>query len=452
MYDGEFHQAGYDGLLAFCRLIDEPLEPHEKKIARAYFGEAREIVAVLPRGNKKTTLAAKVALHHLLTAPRADVIIGAASVAQARIAYERMRGFAEHPALADELVIRHLELRHEDDDGTRRFLRVVPSDGPRAHGLSSSLYVLDELWAHRDEGLYEACLTGLIKHPSAKLIAISTAAAQLDSPLGRLRARALAQPTTKRTGPLVESTGDVHWLEWSLPEDGDPDDMDAVKACNPAAYITAKDLERQRRAVTDTAFRQFHCNQWGIGEGSWLPAGAWQQCVGEPHFEPGEPIWIGVDLGDEWSASALVWVNQSLNVGCALYYGDQAVLDVAEHIRHLGATYTIREVAFDMWRAGQLAGELEREGVTVSAFPMTDVRTIPASARLHSAIVEQRITLPDEPELAKHAADAIAKHSRRGWRIDKPTKRTHIDGLIALMMAVDRVENQPAPAEVIGWL
>ena len=58
----------------------------------------------------------------------------------------------------------------------------------------------------------------------------------------------------------------------------------------------------------------------------------------------------------------------------------------------------------------------------------------------------------DDPELAKHAADAIAKHSRRGWRIDKPTKRTHIDGLIALMMAIDRVENQPAPVQVIGWL
>lgn len=130
----------------------------------------------------------------------------------------------------------------------------------------------------------------------------------------------------------------------------------------------------------------------------------------------------------------------------------EAVLEVAEHIRHLGSTYSIREAALDMWRAGQLAAELEREGVTVTAFPMTDVRTIPASARLHSAIIEQRITLPDDPELAKHAADAIAKHSRRGWRIDKPTKRTHIDGLIALMMAVDRVENQPAPVQVIGWL
>jgi hypothetical protein len=99
---------------------------------------------------------------------------------------------------------------------------VKPSDGPRAHGLSATLYVLDELWAHKDKGLYEACLTGLIKEPAAKLLAISTAASRLDSPLGRLRARALGQPTAKRTGPVVESTGDVHWLEWSCPKTSRP--------------------------------------------------------------------------------------------------------------------------------------------------------------------------------------------------------------------------------------
>ena len=64
-------QPGYRGLAAFCDLIDEPLHPHEKRIARAYFGPAREVCAILPRGNPKTTLAAKIGVHHLLTEPRA---------------------------------------------------------------------------------------------------------------------------------------------------------------------------------------------------------------------------------------------------------------------------------------------------------------------------------------------------------------------------------------------
>jgi hypothetical protein len=39
------------------------LLPHEQRIAKAYFGELREVVAILPRGNIKTTLAAKIGLH-----------------------------------------------------------------------------------------------------------------------------------------------------------------------------------------------------------------------------------------------------------------------------------------------------------------------------------------------------------------------------------------------------
>ena len=78
-----------------------------------------------------------------------------------------------------------------------------------------------------------------------------------------------------------------------------------------------------------------------------------------------------------------------------------------------------QELVFDPWRFGQAAQELERERVPVLAFPQTDVRMVPASARLHAAIVEERLTLPNDAELASHAAHAIARHSRRGWRLDK---------------------------------
>jgi len=181
---------GLAGLLDLCEEIGEPLAPYQQRIARAYFGPAREVCAVLPRGNAKTTTAALIGLHHLLSVEGAAVTIGAASRDQARIAFERMRGFAQHPALEGAFTIRHLELRHEQGGG---LLRVVPSDGPRVHGLSSTLYIADEVWAWPADGeLLTAMVTGLVKRPDSKLLAISTAAAQLDSPLGRLRARALA--------------------------------------------------------------------------------------------------------------------------------------------------------------------------------------------------------------------------------------------------------------------
>jgi len=47
-------------------------------------------------------------------------------------------------------------------------------------------------------------------------------------------------------------------LEWSLPDDVDLDDLAAVKAANPAPWITVADLRRQRAAVPETVFAQFH--------------------------------------------------------------------------------------------------------------------------------------------------------------------------------------------------
>src|SRR5215211_1333430 len=69
-----------------------------------------------------------------------------------------------------------------------------------------------------------------------------------------------------------------------------------------------------------------------------------------------------------------------------------------------------------------------------------------------ASIVNETVVLPDLPELAQHAAGAIAKQSRRGWRIDRPNPRVEIDGVTALMMALDRLENRPAPVELVGWL
>jgi phage terminase large subunit-like protein len=62
----------------------------------------------------------------------------------------------------------------------------------------------DEVWCWTDESLLEAFQTALVKRPDARLLIISTAAATLDSPLGRLRTRALAGTVT-RAGAFLDA-------------------------------------------------------------------------------------------------------------------------------------------------------------------------------------------------------------------------------------------------------
>ena len=82
----------------------------------------------------------------------------------------------------------------------------------------------------------------------------------------------------------------------------------------------------------------------------------------------------------------------------------------------------------------------------------SDSRMIPASAGLHGAVTERRLQLPDLPEQHAHAANTIARHGRRGWRLDKPDGATSNDAIIALCMAVDAVEQRPEAARVLGFV
>ena len=77
---------------------------------------------------------------------------------------------------------------------------------------------------------------------------------------------------------------------------------------------------------------------------------------------------------------------------------------------------------------------------------------VPASDRLYRAVVERRLTVPRDPELRTQVANTIARHNRRGWRLDKPSLNQPNDSIIALCMALEALDNQPQPVEMHGWL
>jgi phage terminase large subunit-like protein len=473
-------------LADFAAACGLELEPFQRRIARAAAGPEREFVCLLPRGCGKTTLLALIALHHLVTVERAAVYCAAASREQARILFESAQEFArrlEHPNIVD----RHLELRWcPNPDEPRvfdRHLRVLAADAPRLHGLTPSLAVIDEMHAHRTDDVYLALRTAALKRPDSKLIVISTAAQGHDSPLAVLRRRALAQPEVKRRGAITDARGpDVRMLEWAVPEDGDLDDPRTTKAANPASWVTLEGLRAQRAAVHDLAFRRYHANQFTTREGYWLPPGAWQACAADYEIERGEAVWIGVDVGGSRSASAVVWItapeggnpqalprhavpsrglpsratdggqDTGMRVGCAIYTGTEAVLQVQQKVRDLASEFDVREVRFDPWRFQQAALELEAEGLTVVEFPQSNARMTAASERLYAAVIEGRLRHPNDPELNAHVAAAVARDTPRGWRLDKADRSAQIDATVAMAMAVEAVESRREPARLLGWL
>lgn len=450
---------GYRGFLALCRALDYPLKPFQRTIARAHFGPDREVVAILPRGSAKSTLAALLALHHILTTPDPSVYIGASSREQARVIGRILRRYARHPLIAPRVVVRTDELRDPDDPKGAALIAIVPASGEKAHGWERpTLMIGDEIWAwsDREPTLLGAMMTAMVKNTEAKFLGISTAAATMESPLGRLRARALTSGVERKGAVLTAHGGGLRWLEWSIPEHADPEDLRVVAQANPLRTIA--ELREQRPRVSTLEWLQFHCGRWGVQAARWLPHGAWDACHATYRVPADAPLVLGVDVGGSRSATAVVGVTQTeTGVQVALvqvWQGRDAVLKASSYIAELAASgRPIREVVYDPMRFDSEAQRLERDHrLQLVEWPQSESRMTRCSENLHRLVTEQRLQHPGHPELDAHAANAIAKPTPRGWRLVKSAEGAQIDALIALAMAAERAEQQQPTFRFLGML
>ena len=355
------------------------------------------------------------------------------------------------------LVIRHLELRHEDSTAGAGSSASSPRTARGSTGSPRRLYVADEVWAW-PQGRGPAtkrCMTGLVKRRDVEAARDLAPPRRSSTPRsagcapGRSR-----NPPTKRTGPSSKSTGDLHWLEWSLPDDADLDDLTAVKQRNPAAVHHRRGPAASARARCRTRrSQQFHCCRWGVGEGSWLPPGAWQAVRRRTRASTdGEDVWVGVDVGGERSATAVA----GSTTPCTSAAGSTTATAASSRSSTTSAPsprrFNVRELVYDPWRFGQAAQELEREGV--------HRRRVPAARRAHDPRVAPGCT----PRSSSSASRCRTTRSSRG------TPRTRSRGTPAAAggstsrtraehrrhhragMAVERAEQKPAPVELLGWL
>jgi phage terminase large subunit-like protein len=434
------------------------LEPYQRKIAKAIQGPERECIVLVPRDNGKSFLAATVALYWLVTGTE-DVFCAATSRDQAHLVLTYAKRAARE--LGDPHVVeRFHDLRFCPDPSkpsqwSRQF-RALPADAGKLHGLKGR-WIIDELHAARDDEVYLAARTSS-ERASTKLMIISTAAASADSTLGRIRARALSSPDVKRRGALTDARGDnIRLLEWAVDHEVPIGDMRAAKRANPASWITTDSLRRLRDAVPETSFRRYHRNEHAAAnESAWLPTGAWAKCRADYGIEPGERIFVGVDLGGTRALSAVSWVTDDLRVGTKSYRGEEGPLFCQSLIEELAAEYQVVEVAADPWRAAPMLLELGQRGIRVLDWPQSNERACPASQRLRELIVEGKLRQPGDEDLDRAVALAIARQVPRGWRIDRPGGRgardEPIDPLVALMMSVERAVAPRAETKLLGWL
>lgn len=415
------------------------LEDYQRMVLLAHFAGVAEILVLLPKGNGKTTLIAALVVYHLLTTDFPRVYVGAGTTKQAnelygeavRILKQRRAWTKRYKPLPGYRAVYHVG---GEEQGHLRILASDDRDQGRLEGPGATLGVVEEYQAHRNDAIYSAIQGGLHKR-GGRMLTISTAGKDENSPLGRLRASARKLKRLWREGARTIACSEDRqtlYLEYSLPEDADPEDLDAVAAANPASFVTKAALGALRRSLSMTPARWLrnHCGLWASGEGKWLAPELWHACE-RPGLalERGERVYLGYDHARSYDHAALMAVRLTGDEAGAVFPlrhwrpedcpgGKVPYWQVKEAFREACATYEVPYAGYDkLGGFAQSGEELEDEGLPMVEVSMHAHVWAPLTASMRAAIRQQVLEHPGDDELTAHVLAGEVKDSEHGERL-----------------------------------
>lgn len=454
-------QRELDLFAGFCRdalTIEDgtPLSLHDfqRRMLTDLFDGVRETLILIPKKNGKSTLLAALALYHLCTTPDAECVIAAASRDQAAIMLRQAQGFIRRsPSLKDRLNVKQREVVHSKLSGR---VRILASDADTADGVIPTLALVDELHRHKDDGeMYGVFRDGLGPR-DGKMVTISTAGDDPESPLGTMRNSALSQPGIERDGAYrYIRTAEMAMHEWALDPEDDIEDLEVVKQANPAPWQTVEELKGRRDSpsMRPWQWKRFACGIWSFGEESAISDKEWAACAKEGVRIPTDAPrpFIGIDIGRrvDCTAVAPVWRADGsetviLHPPIILYPpGDGMPIpedDIWEAISEFAQVWPDAVFVADPSLGGDIFLErIEREfpRAETAIFEQVPHPLARMAQQFTELLAAGKIEHPDDPALNAHILAATSRPVGEGWRfIPRKKPRRPIDAVIAAGMAV----------------
>ena len=286
--------------------------PFQRRFLRGLLANTEAGLSIA-RGDGKTALAAGIGACSFvgpLAVRRAQTVIVASSLGQARLAFNHARWYLRPVLDLHKRRFREIENSHEcrmEDRESGSMLRALGSDPKRAHGLAPKLAICDEpaQWpANYGPKMYAALNTALGKHKDSRLIAIGT------------------QPEDRRhwfSEMLHGGEGTYSQLHAPAPK-CDEFSMASIRAANPA-WDYFPDLRREilrerekarRGGLAYTMWKALRLNM-GTPEADLqevlITAEDWAGCVVRSLPAREGPCFVSFDLGGSSSmtAAAAYW-------------------------------------------------------------------------------------------------------------------------------------------------
>ncbi|WP_226934067.1 terminase large subunit [Pseudogemmobacter faecipullorum] len=469
------------------------LHDWQERIVRRIYGPrhadgsriVKTVMLLLPRGNRKTSLAAALALLHLFgpeSRAAGQVLFAACDREQASIGFrEAANIIREDRRLLDAVKIRDAfnskkQITFKQNGST---LTALASDGGAAHGLTPSFTLIDEIHAWKGRDLWEAIKSGLAKTDDTLMVIATTAGRGAEG----LAADQFAYAVQVAKGEIVNPEY-LPVLFMAEPDD-DWQDEDVWRKVNPGLPFGFPSLSGLRALAKEAegnpselaSFRQFNLNIWQANSRDPLfdlPTYDARKLDDDATDLEQLPAYIGVDLSQTGDLTAVAiafrhpdgqitlrntcfvpaadlegrahrdrapyqqWADRDLIQLCPGGVIDQR--QVEDHIRELCATYDVQEIAVDPALARVMSQNLSDDGLPVFTHPQSAVIMSEATGNLVRVVNGEMIRHNGDPVLRQHFDNvAVSQNPQSGLiRMHKQRSNGRIDAAIASAMAVSR--------------
>lgn len=464
------------------------LEPWQQFVIWVLFGWKRQdgtrrfrtAYLEVARKNGKTTLLAGIGLYLFYPdgEPGAEIYTAATKRDQARISHgEATRMVKSSPALRRRIGVFKDNLHIID---TACKFEPLGADADSMDGLNVHGALIDELHAHKDRRVWDVLETATGSRRQPLQMAITTAGFDRHSICWE------QHQYVERILERVIDDDTYFGIIYTLDEGDDwEDERNWIKA-NPNLGVSVKydDLKRKAEKAKQVpsalnAFLRLHMDIWTESVTRWIPLEAWRACGGHVDADglKGRICYGGLDLSSSIDITAWVKVfppaqdGDKYQVICKFYIPqdniegrvrrDRVPYDVwvrqgfvtatpgnvidynwiLNDIRQDYETYDLRDIGFDRWGSAKIAQDIQEIGGEKFMVQIGQgwASMSAPTKELEKMILAGEIAHGDNPVLTWMISNVVVRQDPAGnLKPDKEKSSEKIDGVVALIMAIDR--------------
>lgn len=441
----------------------------------------------IPKKNGKSTLGAGIALYLLYAdrEPGAEVYSAAGDRDQAAIVFETAKTMVElsKPLRRRAAIYRRSIVVRQ----TRSSYHVLSADVPTKHGLNPHGIIFDELHVQPTRDLWDTLTQGVAARRQPLTVALTTAGYDRESICYELHDYA-----RKVLAGVVEDPSFFAFIA-AADEQDDWQDPAIWARVNPSFGVTVRAeffetqvRQAQQMPAKQNTFRRLHLNQWTQQVTRWIDMDLWRANAGDPPVAmddaalAGMTCYGGLDLSsvsdltawvllfpteepDELLVRARFWVPAARLEDTTNKYRDQyrvwaqqgflqvmpgEAIDhevVRDQVAQDGQLFHIVDLGIDRWQAHQVVLKLQSAGLQVAGVGMGFQSMAAPTKELERRLLARKIRHANHPVLRWCADNCAVRQDPAGnLKPDKAQSQGKIDGIVALLVALDRVMRHQA--------